>query len=155
MYIWAESRRSAGGSGFLARAWVPIVVALSCALGGFAVYRLHGIFGSDQDSLVNGGVSERIVRISPKAVTYEIFGPEDTSGIISYLDENAQPQRASFNRLPWSRTITTTIPTVFANIIAQGDSSSLGCRITVNGRVREVQSSAKVDAQVFCLVKSA
>ncbi|MBN7548409.1 MmpS family transport accessory protein [Mycobacteroides abscessus] len=143
------------GFALLGRLWVPLVVVVSCVVGGFAVYRLHGVFGSDQAALIGGGRSERIVHISPKSVTYELFGPVKSSGMISYLDEHAQPQKASFDMLPWSHTITTTLPSVFANIIAQGDSASLSCRITVNGKIREEQTSTKPSAQAFCLVKAA
>ncbi|TEA00343.1 MmpS family transport accessory protein [Mycobacteroides salmoniphilum] len=139
----------------LGRLWVPLVVVVSCVISGFAVYRLHGIFGSDQAALTGGGRPERIVHISPKRVTYELFGPAKSSGMISYLDEHTQPQKASFDTLPWSHTITTTLPSVFANIIAQGDSASLGCRIIVNGEIREERTSTKVSAQAFCLVKAA
>ncbi len=76
-------------------------------------------------------------------------------GSISYLDENAQPQRADFTSLPWSFQVTTTLPSMFANLVAQGDSNSIRCRITVNGEVREDQSSTGHDAQAFCLVKAA
>ena len=33
--------------------------------------------------------------------------------------------------LPWTYTITTTIPAVIANVVAQGNSDNIGCRITV------------------------
>ncbi|TDZ90260.1 MmpS family transport accessory protein [Mycobacteroides salmoniphilum] len=143
------------GFALLGRVWVPLIVVVSSIVGGFAVYRLHGIFGSDQATLIGGGRPERIVHISPKRVTYELFGPTKSSGMISYLDEHAQPQKASFNTLPWSHTINTTLPSVFANIVAQGDSDSLSCRIVVNGSVRDEQTSRKVSAQAFCLVKAA
>ncbi|EUA87518.1 conserved membrane family protein [Mycobacterium ulcerans str. Harvey] len=39
--------------------------------------------------------------------------------------------------------------------MAQGDGSQIGCRITVDGVVREEKSAAGVNPQTFCLVKSA
>ncbi len=75
--------------------------------------------------------------------------------MISYVDEHAQSQEARFSTLPWTVTLTTTLPSVFANIIAQGDSPELGCRITVNGDVRDQQSVNGTDATAFCLVKAA
>ncbi|WP_373196714.1 MmpS family transport accessory protein, partial [Mycobacterium marinum] len=33
---------------FLKRAWVPIVVVIAVAIGGTAVDRLRGVFGSDE-----------------------------------------------------------------------------------------------------------
>jgi hypothetical protein len=44
---------------------------------------------------------------------------------------------------------------VAANVVAQGDSDTIGCRITVNGEVREENSVAAYNAQTSCLVKSA
>ncbi|EUA33459.1 conserved membrane family protein [Mycobacterium xenopi 4042] len=74
---------------------------------------------------------------------------------MSYLNEIAQPEQADFTNLPWTYTITTTIPAVIANVVAQGTSDTIGCRITVNGEVKDEQSSAGHHAQTSCLVKAA
>jgi molybdopterin synthase catalytic subunit len=51
------------------------------------------------------------------------------------------------------------LPTVSANLMARSDSERssdhIGCRVTVNGTVREEQSADGVNAQTYCLVKSA
>jgi hypothetical protein len=39
--------------------------------------------------------------------------------------------------------------------MVQGDSDHIGCRITVDGTVRDEKSTDGVNAQTFCLVKSA
>jgi len=39
--------------------------------------------------------------------------------------------------------------------MVQGDSDQIGCRITVDGTVRDEKSTDGVNAQTFCLVKSA
>ena len=46
-------------------------------------------------------------------------------------------------------------PAASANVTSQGDSNNIGCRITVNGVVRDEKVSHEVNAQTFCLVKSA
>ena len=51
--------------------------------------------------------------------------------------------------------MTTTVPSVFANLVAQGDSSRLTCRITVNGELRDHQAADGASATTFCLVKAA
>jgi len=51
--------------------------------------------------------------------------------------------------------LTTTLTAVAANVVAQGDSDNIGCRITVNGDVREEHSVDGHNAQTSCLVKSA
>lgn len=92
---------------------------------------------------------------NPKRVTYEIFGPADTAGSVSYLNKTAEPERANFSSLPWTYTITTTIPAVIANVVAQGNSDRIGCRIAVNGEIKDEQTSSGYHAQTFCLVKAA
>jgi hypothetical protein len=88
-------------------------------------------------------------------VTYEIFGPDGTVATINYLDLDAQPQEVKDTSLPWSITLTTTAPASNANIVAQGDSDTIGCRITVDGKVKDEKTSNEVNAETFCLVKSA
>jgi hypothetical protein len=139
----------------LARCWIPLVVVVVVGLSGFAMYRMHGVFGSDRFPGGSSGSVDRIVAFNPKRVVYEVYGPSGTVGSISYLDENASPQRADFTSLPWSFQVATTLPSMFANVVAQGNSDTIGCRISVNGQVREDRSSTGRDAQAFCLVKAA
>ena len=44
---------------------------------------------------------------------------------------------------------------VTVNVVAQGDTDEIGCRITVNGVVKDERSATGVNAQTFCLVKAA
>jgi hypothetical protein len=137
------------------RLWIPIVIAVACFIGGSAVYRLHGLFGADSAALVGGARSEKIIEINPKNITYQLFGPPNSSGTISFLDGNSQPRTANFAALPWQLTVNTTLSAMVANIVAQGNSDSLGCRIIVNGYVRDEHSSTELNAATYCLVKSA
>lgn len=136
------------------RIWIPCVVVAVAVSGGIVIKRMHGIFGSEQTPTSRAG-AEQIVSTIPKYVLYEVYGPPETSGMISYLDENAQPQEGQFTSLPWSLTVKTTVPSVFANIVAQGNSTSLGCKISINGVLREQQAANAVNATTFCLVKAA
>jgi Mycobacterium membrane protein len=140
---------------FLNRAWVPLVVVVAVTLGSVAVTRLRGVFGSDAIFTATGSSAEPLEPSHVKQVKYEVYGPGDTTGSVSYLDKNAQPQQADFTGLPWTLTITTTVPAVIANVVAQGNSDNIGCRITVNGVVKDQQSSAGQHAQTSCLVKAA
>ncbi|BDB39836.1 MULTISPECIES: MmpS family transport accessory protein [Mycobacterium] len=139
----------------LKRVWVPLVVVVAVVLGTMAVLRLRGVFGSDEIFASTGTRAETIVSFNPKRVTYEVYGPSGTTGRVSYLNKIAQPEQTQFTSLPWTYTITTTIPAVIANVLAQGDSDRIGCRITVNGDVKDEQSSVGHHAQTFCLVKAA
>lgn len=133
--------------------WVPCAAVFAAALGAVGVYQLHGVFGSDYHN-TNLPIDE-IVSVNKKEVTYNLFGPAQSSGMVSYLDEQAQPHHATFTSLPWSFTITTTATSVIANVMAQADAQPLGCNITVNGVVRDEHSSDDVNAATYCLVKSA
>lgn len=138
----------------LSRAWIPIVVVAVVAVSGAAIYRMHGFFGAHSTSGLPGK-ADPIVPVNVKRVLYEVEGPSSTVGSLSYLDAQAQPQKAQFTTLPWSLEVTTTDPSMFANVVAQGDSDTLRCRITVDGRVRDDQFASAQKAQVFCLVKAA
>ena len=136
------------------RGWMVLVAVVVVAVAGFSVYRLHGIFGSDQDDAAAGWISNEIVAFNPKHVVLEVFGVPGAVATINYLDVDAQPQRVDDAVLPWSHTITTTDPSVFANVVAQGDGDSIGCRITVDGVVTDERSVYNVNAYTFCLDKS-
>ena len=138
----------------VARFWVPFVMVVVTVIAAFTVARLHGVFGSDMYKPDNGN-ADAIIQFNPKHVLFEIFGAPGTVADINYLDEQAQPQRVAEVTLPWSFEIVTTLTAVLANVIAQGDGDSIGCRITVNGVVRDQESENRYHAQTSCLVKSA
>lgn len=138
----------------LKRTWVPLVVVAAVAFGGVAVEQLRGVFGSEEIFSATGSSAEPLVPSHVKQVTYEVFGPRGTTGGVSYLNKSAQTEQAIFTTLPWTYTITTTAPAVIANIVAQGDADNIGCRIKVNGDVKDEQSSAGHHAQASCLVKA-
>ncbi len=137
------------------RHWTILVAVIVVAVVSFAVYRLNGIFGSDYvvsrpsaDTLENTGYN-------PKRVLLEVFGSPGSVATINYLDIHAQPQRVDDVALPWSQTLTTDDPTLFADLRAQGDGDSIGCRITVNGVVKDERSTNNVNGYIACLDKSA
>ena len=136
------------------RTWVPLVMVIVVAIASFTVSRLHGIFGSNMYR-PDVGNADAIVQFNPKRVLYEIFGPPGTVADINYLDADAQPQRVDGATLPWSFELVTTLTAVAANVVAQGNSDTIGCHITVNGQVREEYSVDGYHAQTSCLVKSA
>jgi hypothetical protein len=92
---------------------------------------------------------------NPKRVLFEVFGPAGSVASINFLDEHAQPQRVENATLPWSQLLTTDDPTLFADLRAQGDGDSIGCRITVNGVVKDERSTSNVNGYIACLDKSA
>jgi hypothetical protein len=137
----------------LKRAWIPLVLVVVLAVSGLVVLRLHKIFAS-QDLNASAGAGIQIVQFNPKIVVYDVFGPAGTTARIDYFDADANTHEVNA-ALPWSITLSTTLPAVSANIMAQGDNDEIGCRITVDGTVRDEQSRNGLNAQTFCLVKSA
>jgi hypothetical protein len=137
------------------RGWIPLVVVILVATAGFAVYRLHGAFGVHRAASAVSGRADDIKPFNPKRVTLEVFGPAGTVADINYLDVNAEPQRVDGTRLPWAYSVATTAPAVSVNVVAQGDGEVIGCRITVNGDLRDQRTVEGIHPQAFCLVKSA
>ena len=74
---------------------------------------------------------------------------------INYLDLSANPQSIKQVPLPWTLTLTTTSPATSPILLAQGNTGTIGCRITVDGKVKDEKSAGGVDAFTFCQVKSA
>jgi Mycobacterium membrane protein len=138
----------------LKRGWMLLVVVVVVAVAGLCVYRLHGIFGSHNTTSTAGGFSDETAPFNPRHVVLEVFGPPDTVASMNGLDVNAAPQRVDDVALPWSYDVTTTEFAVFANIVARGDSDSIGCRMIIDGVVKDERSVKTVNAYTFCLDKS-
>jgi hypothetical protein len=136
------------------RVWIPLVILLVVFVAAFTVDRFRGFFGHAVLTKPGAGLVNDPAPFNPKVVTYEIFGA-GSQATINYLDLDAQPQKAENAPLPWSLTLTTTAPAASPNIIAQGDGNSITCRITVDGVVKDERTSDGLNAQTFCLVKSA
>ena len=139
----------------LSRTWIPLVVLAVIVVGAFVVYRVDGYFGSTKRESYADSNLENPKPFNPKRISYEVFGPAGAVADISYFDVNGDPQRVDGAQLPWSLHLTTTKAAVMGNLVAQGDSDTLGCRITVDGEVKAERISHEVHAYTFCLVKSA
>jgi hypothetical protein len=139
----------------LRRVWIPLVVLVVIGCGGFTVARVHGIFGSGKRPSDANTRIEGTEPFNPNHVIYEVFGPAGTVADIGYFDVNSEPDQVDGACLPWSLKITTTSPAVVGNIVAQGDSDSIGCRIMVDGQVKAERISNEVNAYTHCPVKGA
>jgi hypothetical protein len=139
----------------LKRFWIPLLIVLVVFVAGFMVDRLRGVFGKTELTRPGAGLVNDPEPFNPKEVKYEIFGQPGAIATINYLDLDAQPQKAENVPLPWSLILTTTAPAASANIVAQGDGDSISCRITVDGVVKDEKTTDGLNAQTFCLVKSA
>jgi hypothetical protein len=140
--------------GLAKKIWIPIVIIVVVAVAGFTVHRIRTFFGADGIIVTPKVFADDPEPFDPKVVKYEIFGSGSYADII-YLDLDAKPQRIDGAALPWSLTLQTTAPSAAPNIVAQGDGSSITCRITVDDEIKDERTSNGLNAQTFCFVKSA
>ena len=151
-----NSRRNRGFTivGVLRRLWVPLVILVVIGAGGLTVSRLHGIFGAEKRPSYADTKINDTKPFNPKNLTYEVFGPPGTVADISYFDVNGDPQRLDGAHLPWSLRFAITAAAATGRIVAQGDSASIGCRITVDGEVKAEKITHEVSAFTFCQMKA-
>ncbi|WP_231614239.1 MmpS family protein [Mycobacterium nebraskense] len=149
-----ENRRSQGVGILrgLKRVWIPLVIVAVVAAGGVTVTRLHGIFGSEKRPSYADSRQQDTKPFNPKHVQYQIFGPPGTMADISYFDANGEPKHINGIQLPWTFDIATTLPSIVANVVAQGNSDSLGCRIVVDGAVKAERISHELNAFTYCIL---
>ncbi|OHV06953.1 MmpS family transport accessory protein [Mycobacterium talmoniae] len=136
------------------RTWIPFVIVVVSAIATLVVGRLHKVFGAENLN-AHAGAGIEIVQFNPKIVTYEVVGPPETTASINYWDADANTHQIDAAALPWSYTISTTLPAVSANVMVQINGDYIGCRISVNGVIRDERKANGVKAQTFCLVKAA
>ena len=51
------------------------MIVVVVGLGGFTVWRIHGIFGSEKRPSYSDSASDKSKPFNPKQLTYEVFGP--------------------------------------------------------------------------------
>ena len=73
----------------LKRAWVPLVVIVALIIGGVAVMRLNGIFPGP--GLPKPDPRDATPPYAAKTAIYEILGPPGTTGVVNWMDAEAQP----------------------------------------------------------------
>lgn len=137
----------------LKRFWMPLLLVVVVALGAYAIARIRGASHEAPNLAEGSGIT---ANFNPKHITYEIIGAGGAANI-NYLDENGQPHLIENAPLPWSFTIVTTLPSMSANIMAQGEGylSDLRCRVTVDGQVRDDRTTDEtIKPFIYCLVKS-
>ncbi|GAY14805.1 hypothetical protein MSZK_15310 [Mycobacterium sp. shizuoka-1] len=141
--------------GLLSHLWIPLIVIAVLAAGGLAVSRLHGIFGSETALSYGDTKNDKGKPYNPKKMKYEVFGPPGTPAQISYFDENGDPVHQDVT-LPWSLEFPISAAAGIGSIAAQGDSETIGCRITVDGVVKADNTTThEVSSFVSCLLKAA
>ncbi|QZA16526.1 MmpS family protein [Mycobacterium malmoense] len=138
------------------RVWMPLLLVVVIALGAYTVVRIRDTFGAHGAVTGGEGNADNTKPFNPKHITYEITGAPSGTVNVNYLDENGQPHLVDAAPLPWSFTIVTTLPSMSANIVAQGstDVDALRCRVIVDGQVRDDRKTSDYQPFIYCLVKS-
>jgi hypothetical protein len=141
----------------LRRMWIPLVVLAVLAAGGFTVFRIHGIFGSEirpsyGNASPSGGAASTT---SSQMLRYEVFGPPGTVAVISYFDGEGDVKYAREVSLPWSLDFPITTAASIGSVAAQGDSGSIGCRITIDGVVKAEKVTEQASAFASCVLRAA
>jgi Mycobacterium membrane protein len=138
------------------KVWIPLLLVVVVVLGSYVVLRIRDSFGANAHLASGDANADNTKPFNPKHITYEITSPSGGSISVNYLDENGQPHLVEHAPLPWSYTIVTTLPSMSANIVAQGDTGvrHIRCRVIVDGQVRDDRSLDEYQPFIYCLVKS-
>jgi hypothetical protein len=137
----------------LERVWLPLVGVVVVGVGLVGMWKVHQF--SEPEPVITVNQPQAPPEFTPKQLTYELFGSAGDGGMLVYVDIDGHPHRVDLTSLPWTHTETTTLTVVSGSISAQVHGGQVGCRIRVNGIVRNEQSNTDLDAHVFCIVKSA
>ena len=137
------------------KVWIPMLLVVVVSLGAYTVVRIRDMFGADGRVTSGEGNADDTKPFNPKHIMYEVTGPGGRVNV-NYLDEDGQPHLVDAAPLPWSFTVVTTLPSMSANIVAQGDTDvrALRCRVIVDGQVRDDRRSDEYQPFIYCLVKS-
>jgi hypothetical protein len=138
----------------LNRFWLPVLAIIVVVVAGFSINAFHGIFGS-QDITKSSGNKFVIAQFNPKNIKYEIFGDFGGWGRVSYWNVDSKPVEVDLTALPWSHIETTVMTTATADITAQVAGGNIGCRITIDDRVRSEHAATGDHPGVWCQVLSA
>lgn len=151
-----KRRRSPGYLIFnlLKRLWLVLVILAVIGAGGLTVKRLHGMFGSEKRLSYADTRTDETRPVNPQHMTYEIFGPPGTHAGISYFDGAGDLKIIKDTPLPWSLEFEITAATAGGNIVAQGDSGTLGCRIMIDGVVEDEKVTHSESAFTYCRTKA-
>ncbi|ORW10576.1 MmpS family protein [Mycolicibacter longobardus] len=135
---------------------MPLLLVVVIALGAYVVVRVRDSFGAGARIAASDANADDTKPFNPKHITYELTAPAGGTVSVNFLDENGQPHLVEDAPLPWSHTIVTTLPSMSANIVAQGDAGmrQLRCRIIVDDDVRDDRSIDEYKPFIYCLVKS-
>ncbi|CAM5724773.1 MmpS family transport accessory protein [Mycolicibacterium aubagnense] len=149
-----QGRRRKNG-GVVSKLWLPAVVLAVIAVVAYGVNTVRGLSQAITSPPDLPTIAPTVVQINPKNVTYEVFGNLGGGGKVTYANLNSEPIQVDLTTLPWSFSETTTAASASLSLVAQVDGGSVGCRILVDGQVRDEHSVTHQSAAVACTVVAA
>jgi hypothetical protein len=149
----SPQRRSSGR--ILSKLWLPAVVLVIVAIVSYGVTTVRHLNDAITNPPEANAIPATVVQINPKNVTYEVFGDLGDSGKVTYADLASQPIEVTLASLPWSYSETTMASSASLSLVAQVDGGEVGCRILVDGQVRDEHSVSHEAAAVACTVTAA
>jgi hypothetical protein len=148
-------RKRRNTSRIFSRLWLPVVILVVAVVIFYGVNTVRHLSEAISNPPVTRSIPATVVQINPKNVTYEVFGTLGSGGKVTYANLNSEPVEVTLASLPWSHSETTMASSATLSLVAQVDGSSVGCRIIVNGEVRDEHSVAHEGAAVACTVTAA
>lgn len=142
-------------SRIVSKLWLPAVILVVVAIVSYGVDTVRHMSEAITNPPAKSSIPATVVQINPKNVTYEVFGTLGGGGKVTYADLDSQPIEVTLASLPWSHSETTMASSATLSLVAQVDGSSVGCRIIVNGEVRDEHSVSHESAAVACTVTAA
>ena len=146
-------RRKSGG--VVGKLWLPAVVLVVIAIVGYGVNSVRHLSDLITNPPAANPIPATVVQINPKNITYEVFGTLGGGGTVTYADLNSQPIAVELTSLPWSNSETTMAASASLSLVVQVEGDMVGCRILVDGQVRDEQSVSHESAAVPCTVTAA
>src|ERR1700675_1429733 len=136
--IWVETRSKRRDTGrILSKLWLPAVLLVVICAVGYGVNTVRHMSDVITNPPGESAIPATVVQINPKNVPYEVFGTLGSSGKVTYADLDSQPIEVTLASLPWSHSETTMASSASLSLVAQVDGGSVGCRIIVDGEVRD------------------
>jgi hypothetical protein len=132
---------------------MPLVIVIAVGVAAVGMWKVHQMSAPGPGTAVLGPQAPE--QFNPKYLSYEVFGALGDEGMLDYLDIDGHPHQVDLTELPWSHTETTTLTVVSGSVSTHVHGGEVGCRIRVNGVVRDEQSATHQEADVTCRVKSA
>lgn len=133
--------------------WVYLVVLAVLTVAALFILKLRA---SDIPDEAAGTVSRlpTLGSLFERTIQYEALGSTGTSATVSYLGDDGHNQNID-TVLPWHQTLRTVEPSLVTSMVVQSNSSGVGCRITVDGKVRDEQVATASGGIASCKVQVA